>query len=183
MNALLDELAELLRYPGADYAERLDEALRLSAATPCAEALESFRTATEALSPGERQELYTRTFDLSPVCALEVGWQLYGEDYARGSFLAYLRVTLEAQGVDERGELPDHLANVLAAITRMPDDKAEELREAAALPAVDKMLKAFEGKPNPYGDLLRAVRAALRVPITAPVAPPADKVFTEASHV
>lgn len=175
MSALLEELADLLRYPASDPAEGLGEALRLAAGTPCAEALERFRAETEPLSINELQELYTRTFDLSPLCALEVGWQLYGEDYARGSFLAYLRTILHERGIAERGELPDHLANVLPAIASLPPDKAEELREGAALPAVEKMLKAFEGKPNPYGDLLRAVRAALRVPVAESIA--------EASHV
>jgi len=179
MNPLLEELAELLRYPGPDRAARLAAALRLSTGTPCGEALERFRMETEALSLHALQELYTRTFDLSPLCALEVGWQLYGEDYARGSFLAYLRPILLEQGIAERGELPDHLANVLPAIARLTPEKAEELREAAALPAVDKMLHAFAGKTNAYGDLLRAVRAALRVPVVQPVA----ESIAEASHV
>ncbi len=37
------------------------------------------------------EELYTRTFDLNPVCALEIGWHLFGEDYERGAFLVRMR--------------------------------------------------------------------------------------------
>ena len=29
------------------------------------------------------QEMYTRTFDINAVCTLEVGWHIYGEDYAQ----------------------------------------------------------------------------------------------------
>ncbi|MCB1021555.1 MAG: molecular chaperone TorD family protein [Acidobacteria bacterium] len=169
----------MLRYPGSDYSDHLDEASRLAAGTPCGEALERFRAETEPFSLGSLQELYTRTFDLSPLCALEVGWRLYGEDYARGSFLAYLRPILLEHGIAERGELPDHLANVLPAIARLAPEKAEELRAEAALPAVEQMLQAFAGKSNPYGDLLRAVRAALLIPVVQPVAQP----IAEASHV
>jgi nitrate reductase delta subunit len=179
MSALLENLAELLRYPGSDYNAHLDKALRLAAGTPCGEALERFRAETKPSSLGALQELYTRTFDLSPLCALEVGWRLYGEDYARGSFLAYLRPILLEHGIAERGELPDHLSNVLAAIARLAPEKAEELRAAAALPAVEQMLQAFAGNTNPYGNLLRAVRAALQAPVAEPVAECAK----EPSHV
>ena len=30
------------------------------------------------------EETFTRTFDVNPACALEVGWHLFGEEYARG---------------------------------------------------------------------------------------------------
>jgi nitrate reductase delta subunit len=175
MKALLEELAELLRYPRQDYGFRLAATVWLSRGEPCHAALRELDAQIGALLLLELQELYTRTFDLNPMCALEVGWQLYGEDYARGSFLAYLRPTLSELGIAERGELPDHLSNVLAAIARMPDEKAGELREGAALPAVEKMLRAFEGKSNPYEHLLRAVVAAVREPLADPV--------VEACHV
>ena len=37
--------------------------------------------------PEQIQELYTRTFDINPVCTLEIGWHIFGEDYARGALL------------------------------------------------------------------------------------------------
>lgn len=175
MNPLLKELAELLRYPCPDYGLRLAAAVQLSQGETCQDALRELEAQIGSLPLLELQELYTRTFDLNPLCALEVGWQLYGEDYARGSFLAYLRVALSEHGIAERGELPDHLSNVLLAIARMPNEKAEELREGAALPAVEKMLRAFEGKSNPYGRLLHAVAATVRIPLADPL--------VEACHV
>jgi nitrate reductase delta subunit len=175
VKALLEELAELLRYPGADNGPRLAAAIRLSQGQPCHAHLTTLGAQIRDLPISELQELYTRTFDLNPLCALEAGWQLYGEDYARGSFLAYLRIALNEHPIEERGELPDHLSNVLSAIARMPNEKAEELREGAAMPAVEKMLRAFEGKSNPYEHLLRAVAAAVRAPLADPL--------VEACHV
>lgn len=161
MRTLFDELGELLRYPGADYLSRLDRACAESEPDESRALLQQFRAQAAAMSPQELQELYTRTFDLSPLCSLEVGWQLYGEDYARGSFLVYVRSKLREHGLAERGELPDHLANVLPLIGRLPREQAEEVREGAALPALRKMLQPFADKPNPYADLLRAVAGAL----------------------
>jgi nitrate reductase assembly molybdenum cofactor insertion protein NarJ len=173
MTPLLEKLGELLRYPDQQYARHLQEAVNV-AEGECRAELERFENRTSGLSLGELQELYTQTFDLSPLCSLEVGWQLYGEDYARGSFLVYMRSQLSEYGTDEREELPDHLSHVLPSIARMPRDKSDELREGAALPAIEKMLQAFEGKRNPYADLLNAVRIALKVAVE-PV--------EEASHV
>ena len=48
--------------------------------------------------------------DINPECTLEVGWQLYGEDYNRGAFLVRMRAWMRSVGVEERGELPADLA-------------------------------------------------------------------------
>jgi nitrate reductase delta subunit len=113
------------------------------------------------LTIGELQELYTRTFELNPVCALEVGWQLYGEEYARGSFLVFLRDKLRRHGIAEETELPDHLMHVLPLLERLDASDAQELTEGAVLPAVEKMLSGLAGKNNPYESLLRAIREFL----------------------
>ncbi|MCZ2151303.1 MAG: molecular chaperone TorD family protein [Bryobacterales bacterium] len=167
MICLLETMGELLRYPDERYAGLLDEAVRLSR-DECRAALARLREQTSVLCLSELQGLYTKTFDLSPLCSLEAGWHLYGEDYARGSFLAYMRSVLAAHGVPERGELADHLANVLPAIARMPAAGADELRQGAALPAVRKMLKVFERQANPFGDLLRALAILLEMPASKP---------------
>ena len=168
MRELLEGLGELLRYPDRSYFGRLDEALRLAAELDCRDALERFRRQTRDLSVSQLQELYIQTFELSPLCSLEVGWQLYGEDYARGSFLVYMRTQLQAHRIEERGELPDHLVHVLPAMAQMPTEKADELRTGAVLPALKKMLAAFEGKTNPYADLLSGIDKLLRVPLAEP---------------
>lgn len=169
MTTLLDHVGELLRYPGADYLTHLDHAFAASSQDEFRASLQKFRMQVLAMSLQESQELYTRTFDLSPLCSLEVGWQLYGEDYARGSFLVFMRSKLRDHGLSERGELPDHLANLLPLMGRMPTDQADKLREAAALPALRKMMQPFSGNNlNPYGDLLRLILKMLQTPVHTP---------------
>ena len=67
----------------------------------------------------ELEETYARTFDINPACALEVGWHLFGEEYARGLFLVRLRGEMREHGVEESSELPDHITHVLALIAAM----------------------------------------------------------------
>ncbi|MEZ5364931.1 MAG: hypothetical protein R2748_22020 [Bryobacterales bacterium] len=135
MKALLEELAELLRYPRQDYGFRLAVAAWLSRGEPCHAALREARRADWRPSAvGVAGALHAH-FRFEPGVRR---WRLAGsstaEGYARGSFLAYLRQALSELGIGERGELPDHLSNVLAAIARMPDEKAGELREGRRCP-------------------------------------------------
>ena len=126
MNAttrLYDSLAGLFTYPGGDHCELLEECHRLLAEIPDAAALvERFAERTAGLGPEGLEELYTHTFDLSPVCSLEVGWHLFGENYSRGEFLVEMRQELRRAGIEESGELPDHLSHVLGAVARILSD-------------------------------------------------------------
>ncbi len=153
----------LLAYPDAGYLDRLEqgcEALLLR----CPEAarrLAAFAAQIRDKTLTELQELYTQTFDLNPVCALEVGWQLYGEDYRRGRFLAVMREQLQRHGVAESRELPDHLTHVMALLDRMEPDEAAGFAQAFVAPAVKKMVAVLAGKQNPFADLLQALEALL----------------------
>ena len=157
-------LGRLLRYPEGDYALHLaDAAARLEDEAPeAARLIGDFNSRTLGFTVENLQELYTRTFELSPLCALEVGWQLYGEEYARGSFLVFMRDALRRHGVPEETELPDHLAHVLPLLDRLDDSDAQELAQEAVLPAIDKMLQGVSGKNNPYESVLRAISGFLQ---------------------
>jgi nitrate reductase delta subunit len=111
------------------------------------------------VDPRGLEELYTTTFDLNPVATLEVGWHLWGEQYERGRFLADLRGLQAQLGIDDGGELPDHLTVLLPTIAARPDDA--ELRQKAAK-AIEKMLKPLDEHGNPYRHVLRAAKEALR---------------------
>ena len=52
---------------------------------------------------------HTRTFDLNPVCTLEVGYHLFCENYKRGEFLANLRATEAPFELGQEFQLPDYL--------------------------------------------------------------------------
>ncbi len=110
------------------------------------------------MSPGEVEEMFTRTFEINPVCALEVGWHVYGEEYARGALLVRLREELRRQGIPEITELPDHLTHVLRLLGRAEPEIANAIAGRYVLPALRKMLEAVADKECPYESLLRMTR-------------------------
>lgn len=131
-----------------------------AAVTDPSAALQRFLSHLDRLAPSGREELFTRTFDLNPACALEIGWHLYGENYERGAFLVWLREQHRALGVTESGELPDHLSYVLRAIGRLEGEPAAALA-AATHTAIDRILHKLTDESNPYHEALRAVQNLL----------------------
>lgn len=161
---VLDALADLLEYPDAEWAAAFAAGRRrLALAGPeLAAAFDGFRSGVAGLSLSELQELYTRTFDLNPVCTPEVGYHLFGDTYKRGVFLACLRETEEPYALGQGRQLPDYLPVMLRLVGRLED---EELRSAligeCLLPAAGKMTEALDRAASPYASLLRAGREAL----------------------
>jgi nitrate reductase molybdenum cofactor assembly chaperone NarJ/NarW len=161
---LCEEMGVLLRYPGAGCRETARRAAFLLAGTDgeSASTLDRFIAAVAPLSDADLEELYTRTFDLNPVCALEVGWHIHGETYERGSFLVEMRDLLRRAGRPEDGELPDHLSRLLPALGHIGADEAEALVRDRILRAVGIMRTGLAGGGNPYDDLLAAVEGFLK---------------------
>ncbi len=168
----LDALAPLLVYPTDTLpAHAAAAGLRLAAsAPPLADRLAETLDALASWPAHELEELYTQTFDLNPVCTLEVGWHLYGEQYERGRFLVRCRDLLHEAGVDEAGELPDFLPSLLLAVARLEQERALDVA-SYLLPAVRTMCRAMkdkslEGRAALYVPVLDAVREVLeaRVP-------------------
>lgn len=161
--SVYDQLAALVAYPSVGYVERLRDCwVSLGAEHPrAAEALQPFIDYAARLELPEIEEAFTRTFDINPVCCLEVGWQLFGEEYARGAFLVKMRGLLREQGLSESAELPDHLVHILPLLGRLEPGAADALAATAVIPALDKMLAGFAGKDDPYEHVLRAIRAVL----------------------
>lgn len=157
---IYDLTASLLVYPGADYADQIERCRQAFAATlPQAE--EHLITFAEAISHRSFQvveELFTTTFELNPLCALEVGWHLFGENYSRGEFLVQMRQALRKYDLPESTELPDHLSHVLPVLGRLGVSESRLFAQQYVLPALDKMLAGLAGKQNPFETLLTAVR-------------------------
>jgi nitrate reductase delta subunit len=164
LKSIYENLADLLDYPAADWQSRCDECNDLlnaqsrSSGSPFA----LFASETKRLSLSDLQELYTRTFDLSPVCALDIGYHLFGENYKRGVFLANLRETEAPFDLGQEHQLPDYLPVLLRLLTKLDD---EELRSAlivdCMIPALEKMLKTLSEGENPYRHLIAAVNTVL----------------------
>lgn len=157
---IYDLAASLFFYPGKDYREQVERCRRgFAVARPEAEdLLADFAESIGKLAPEEVEELFTCTFELNPMCALEVGWHLFGENYSRGEFLVWMRQELRRHGLPESTELPDHLGHVLPLLGRLESSKSCILAERYVLPALDKMLAGLAGKDNLYEKLLASVR-------------------------
>ncbi|HXY49298.1 MAG TPA: molecular chaperone TorD family protein [Terriglobales bacterium] len=158
--AIYDAFAGLLTYPEGDYPQRIAAGLRLAPAE-CREDLEQFFQLVRELATDQAQELFTRTFDLNPVCSLELGWHLFGENYERGLLLVRMREELRRCRLGESSELPDHLTHALRLVAQMENEGASDFVGACVLPALEKMLQAMRGKDNPFEYVLLAARNLL----------------------
>lgn len=156
----LDLLADAFLYPDPVRARRLGLPAR-SLPTACRGSWTRFTEAVQRLEPSAWEELYTRTLDLNPVAAPYVGYQLFGEDYRRGAFMAEMMREQERLDVDSDGELADHLAPVLRYLARAsaPSEQVIE-RTREALTKMARQLEIID-RANPYRHLVRATQAAL----------------------
>lgn len=165
MNHLYEVLANLLEYPGEDWNDRVERCKQWLTIQEPDVAIQfiGFRRKVGKLSIAQLQELYTRTFDLNPVCTLDIGYHLFAENYKRGELLAHLRETEAPFGLGQADQLPDYLPVLLRLLVKLKDD---ELRLAliaeVMVPALDKMVQTFGEGDNPYRDLIETISKALR---------------------
>ena len=159
---VFDALAELFEYPRDGHAARMRELVgRIAAAAPeTAADLEPLARFAAESSLGESEELYVRTFDANAERALEVGWQVFGEQYERGAFLVDLRGRMRALGVAETTELPDHLTQVLRLLGRMDEADARTLVDRAVERSLARVRASLDDD-NPYRGAIDAVTKAL----------------------
>jgi len=164
-----ENLADLIEYPDTDWNSKV-------AASTADDVLGEFRFRIATLSLSEAQELYTRTFDLNPICALEIGYHLFGENYKRGEFLASLRETEAPFDLGQQNQLPDYLPILLRLLTRLKDeDLRSSLINECLIPALDKMLSSLKESDNPYRFLLGALRTTLQSEV--PIVPSETRPF------
>ena len=174
---LLDPVARLLLYPTENYRAEcayLREVLQEGSKAEVGAVLETLDI-LESSAPHELEERYTQTFDLNPVCTLEVGCHLYGEQYERGRFLVRTRNLLRSVGVDEGGELPDHLPSLLRSLPLLEDDAALDLA-ACLVPAIRRMCAALEAR----SDTDQSPRTSDDTPDAPEIEPPSETVRDDA---
>lgn len=162
---MYDLLADLFSYPDDTYADRWLGAVAVlrTVDETLATTLQSFVDETRESSLDELEELYTRTFDLDPSATLDIGWHLWGEAYERGRFLARMRERLAEVGIDEGGELPDHLGSVIRFIPHLREEQRDWWVNQYPLMALEPMVAALDRSGSPYRHLLHATRAMLRL--------------------
>jgi nitrate reductase molybdenum cofactor assembly chaperone NarJ/NarW len=164
MDTALSLLAEALSYPAPGRLLQLQAGAAHMPDGSAQRSFNAFLAEIQALTLGQWEELCTRTLDLNPPAAPYVGYQVWGESYQRGAFLAKMSRALHDTGIETGGELPDHLAPVLTYLALTPQP-LPELAEAFA-PALDCIVKTLRATDpaNPYVKLFEAIRAAYHLP-------------------
>lgn len=155
---LCDAWAALLRYPGEDFQDcALGWGALLSEAEPALRCHgDAFVANMAGKTLSELEEAFIRTFDLNPLCSLDTGWQLFGEEYNRGLYMVKVREEMRRFGVAETTELPDHLTHVLAILARMDEEAATDFAGACVMPAVGKMFDSLS-EDNSYYPLIQGL--------------------------
>jgi nitrate reductase molybdenum cofactor assembly chaperone len=161
----LDRLAALFTYPQGQGLYGM-HGLAEELGADCPEAGAALARCADAMANlplAQQQELYVRTFEMNPLCSLEVGWQLYGEHYERGTFLVRMRRAMRELKLRESAELPDHLTHVLEIVGRLPEEQQGSFAAETLQPALAKMYKSLDEADNPYRYLLQATRSAIEM--------------------
>ncbi len=159
LDTCLDHLGRLMEYPHAGFNDLVDVGQRLVIGAGQARFRE-FADGILELTPDEREELYTSTFDVTPACVPYLGIHLFGEEsFKRGEFMAALNARFAAAGRDAGIELPDHLANVLQYAATA--EERRELVQFCLLGPLGKMIRALN-EINPYRALLEVILATLQ---------------------
>lgn len=158
-SGLLGALADLFRYPDGCFSPRLARALALDGEEGL---LGEFGREISPLDPAQRQATYTSTFDLAPSCPPYVGVHLFGDEGRdRGRLLTGLRASYQKAGMaHDEGELPDHIAEVLAFAAHDQTEEWRDLLQLILVPALAKMEALLRGTSNPYRLLIAAARQA-----------------------
>ncbi len=152
-NTHYEHLARLFDYPRQDYPRWVQSTHELLTGgyVIAAAHIEALAMALPTEGDGlsrraldEVQEIFSRSFDIQPITTLAVGYVMFGDDYKRGELLVNLKREQQELGIDLRGELPDHLPNVLRLLARWEDrDLAEEFVVEILYPALHMMIEEF----------------------------------------
>lgn len=153
-------IALALRYPTEDRLAALRDAIETLPTGGAEREMRRFAKDISNLDLRALEELFTATFDLSPIVAPYVGHLAWGDSYERGAFMAELQGAMRDLGIDLEGELPDHLEPILRYLAAA-DDPIEKLKPVL-VPSVIKMEKTLKkaDSKNPYLHVLTAARMA-----------------------
>jgi nitrate reductase delta subunit len=153
-------LSLLLRYPDERVAAAAGEVDALGPG-PVREALEEFAAGWT----GDRAAMYVETFDLRRRASLNLTYYAHGDTRERGMALLRLKKLYRAAGLPlASGELPDHLAIMLAFAALAPDGYGAALL-AEHRPAIELLRLSLHDLGSPYAHVLDAV-AVLLPPLT-----------------
>ena len=138
---------DLLKYPASNYALKAQECLAMLQKNypEAAEEIKPFVDYMYLHSEDEREELYTKTFDVQPICYLDLGYVIFGEDYKRGAFLLHMQEEQLKANNDCGTDLSDNISNMLNLYTKTNNQALlDELAVKILIPGVEKMIAEFK---------------------------------------
>ncbi len=139
-------LADLFRYPGSNFIEILNNCKEVleNISSEASQEFKVYYTYMIECTEDQREELYTKTFDVQPICYLDLGYVIFGEDYKRGAFLLNMQQEQQKAGNDCGTDLPDNICNVLTFFYKTNNQQiVNELAVKILIPAVEKMIAEF----------------------------------------
>ncbi len=158
-------LADILEYPGPDYAEKVRDCLELleGLEPDAAEHLKEFLAYVESVPLGRLQEVYIATFEIGGICAPNIAYHLLGEGTKQTAFMVKVKEALREHGIDSGTEMPDHLPLALKLVAVMRDDgDAASFIEECLVPALQRMTIPFRNERSPYSRVIRATLAVVK---------------------
>lgn len=161
----LAQLGQMFGYPTVGFDEQLARlAGSIESAYPeSKKTLRLFTVAMAEKSLGEKEELFTKTFDLAAICSLYVTGYIFGdENFDRGTLMATLGDKYAELGYDTEGELPDHLPILLVFSSWLDEEALDELIRFCLLAPVNEMVDRLKDSENPYFFLLSSVLVVLK---------------------
>ncbi len=158
-------LSYLFRYPDNEYIFQIEQCQDFlhSHYPDAGELLLAFTSFVQETPFHALQELYTRAFDVQAICSLDIGYNLFGEDYKRGAFLVQMNKEQNKAQNSCNGELADYLPNVLTLMAKSSDEEfVHDFVEEMLKPALKKMIREFipanaESKEKMYQEKLKTV--------------------------
>lgn len=141
-----NSLSDLFRYPDTDFESVLNANMdALQEDYPKAtEELKIFADYILPLTLEAHQELYTKTFDVQPICYLDLGYVIFKEDYKRGAFLVKMQEEQNKIDNDCGTELPDNISNIFTLMYRSEDPALiDELAVKVLIPGIKIMISEF----------------------------------------
>ncbi|MBK5213850.1 MAG: hypothetical protein JJE55_09355 [Flavobacteriaceae bacterium] len=140
-------LANLLRYPEEDFMLYLNESQIFldESYLNAGNELRPFSEYMNNCPPDNMKELFTKTFDVQPICYLDLGYVMFGEDYKRGAFLLNMKGEQQKINNDCGTDLADNICNVMDLMA-ISDDEIflEDLVQNIFIPCVKMMIAEFE---------------------------------------
>src|SRR3989304_9951584 len=140
-------LEKLFRYPSDNFVEEVQHCQSFldSVYPEAGKELKIFTNYILKMNQDDREELFTKTFDVQPICYLDLGYVLFGEDYKRGAFLLHMQEEQLKANNNCGTDLSDNISNMLMLYTKTNNQALlDELAVKILIPGLEKMIAEFK---------------------------------------